>query len=611
MKKLFAIFLILTAFGITQSANASKIPDAELNIIQQAFPDAKVRFDGLVELSDGTRYIPVYPLKTEFPETNVKVSSTLPKNKNIKDKPDFFMFNTNFAFFKVKQNKDKTTIIYNDEIPVDVKMGLLPQDLLVPRGFQIPSELRIIIGDLVIPITPATEYKEVVIATGKEVKGSPRSTIIAPEAAQLSNKYFYATSFNKNALSVLNADTGKAFKQIEFASIPSDIKLAPNGKYLLLSTIKNDDVFVIDTAKAEVLKEIKVGTKPYFIAVSNSDNLAYIANRGENTISVIDLNSMQPKDAINVTGNPCYLELSADGKKLYYLDAITGTVYYLEKQDDYFAPYMAKPLFKANNISKIQLVGDRIYTLDRGSSRLEVFYMNGKPKRDNIIDVSDITKVSEDYNTDKSAVNYSYYNEDVPFADDNVKKKLTLKQKAIKLIRGLLYYKDEPEVQEQPANPDNQVQVIAVNDTKEQPEVNNKKKTAKEKFHDFLNYKADVEPLTQTEQIKLNVSKQMDFISAQSRANDFLVVNEKIYLLCSDDYVVYVYDALTNKQINSFELDKIGYYNALKVSPDKKFGMVTNISSMSLTIFDTKTDAIIQKLPLLTNVHNVVITGKN
>ena len=35
MKKLFAIFLILTAFGITQSANASKIPDAELNIIQQ------------------------------------------------------------------------------------------------------------------------------------------------------------------------------------------------------------------------------------------------------------------------------------------------------------------------------------------------------------------------------------------------------------------------------------------------------------------------------------------------------------------------------------------------------------------------------------------------
>ena len=63
MKKILALFLVLISLGgITQCANASKIPDAELNIIQKAFPDAKVRFDGLVELSDGTSYIPVYPL---------------------------------------------------------------------------------------------------------------------------------------------------------------------------------------------------------------------------------------------------------------------------------------------------------------------------------------------------------------------------------------------------------------------------------------------------------------------------------------------------------------------------------------------------------------------
>ena len=133
----------------------------------------------------------------------------------------------------------------------------------------------------------------------------------------------------------------------------------------------------------------------------------------------------------------------------------------------------------------------------------------------------------------------------------------------------------------------------------------------KQYFHEFLNYKAPVEPVPVAERIKLKIEKQMDFIKAEKRANDFLVVNDKIYILCSDDYVVYVYDALTRELINSFELEKIGYYNALKVSNDKKLGIITNISSMSLTLFDTKNDVVVQKLPLMTNVHNVVITGKN
>ncbi len=614
MKRLFALLLFLISLGITQEVFASQLPEAEVAIVKQAFPDLKVRFDGLIELSDGTKYIPVYPLKTEFPETSVKLTSTFPKNKSIKDKPDFFMFNTNFAFFKVKKEKDKTTIIYNSAIPTEVKMGLLPQDLLVPRGFQIPSELRIIIGDLIIPITPSKEYKEIVISTGKEFKNSPRATLVEQAAQQLSNKYFYATSFNKNTISILNADTGKAFKQIEFTSIPSDIKLANKGQYLLVSTLRNGNIFVIDTAKTEVLKEIKAGEKPYFIAISNTDNLAYIANRGENSISVIDLISMQPKDSIKVAGNPCYIELSSDGKKLYYLDAITGIVYYLKKEDDYFAPYTSQPLFKSNNIAKIQLVGDKIYTLNRGNNELEIFYINGKPQNENLIDISDITNINleESVNGEKSAVNYSENESETPFQEDKEKNKLSFKQKINKIVRNLLYYKDEPEIEEQPLNPENQIQVMAIKSQPEEvsAEATKKVKTAKEKLHDFLNYKAEVEPMPQTEQIKLNVEKQMDFIKAKSRANDFLVVNGKIYLLCSDDYIVYVYDETTNKQINSFELEKIGYYNALKTSSDKKIGIITNISSMALTIFDTKTDTIVQKLPLLVNVHNVVITSK-
>ncbi len=627
MKKILALLLFILILGTSQAAFASKIPDAELSLIKEAFPSASVRFDGMVELSDGTKYIPVYPLKTEFPETDVKLSATLPKDKSIKDKPDFFMFNTNFAFFKVKSEKDKTTIVYNEEIPTDVKMGLLPQDLLVPRGFQIPAQLRIIIGDLIIPIIPDKQtFKEIVISTGKEVKDSPRATVVEVTAEQLAGKYFYATSFNKNALTILNADTGKAFKQIEFTSIPSDMKLTNQGQYLLLTTIANDNLFVIDTKKADVLKEIKVGTKPSFIAVSNSENLAYIANRGESTISVVDLKTMQPKENIEVKGNPCYLELSADGTQLYYLDAISGTVYHVVRQDDPFMPYVAKPLFKANNISKIQLVGKRIYTLDRAKSILEVFHFEGKPKNEMLVDVTSIDNNKEQTLTPTvDEIKVADVQEDeileevlaeAPAEDTTAspaKEKLTFKQKTKKILRKVLYYTEDIDKEvEQPINPDNQIAVLDNYILPEEPVEETPATTKREKFkrymHTFLNYKEPKPAVSPTEQIQIKREKRMDFIEAKNRANDFLVLDEKIYLLCSDDYLVHVYDAITNEWLKSFELEKLGYYNTIKTSVDKQIGIITNISSQAITLFDTKTDAVVQQIPLYVNVHNVVIT---
>ena len=174
MKKLLALMLFIMLLGVSNVCSAAKIPEAELEVLKKEFPNMKVRFDALVELSDGTKYIPVYPIKTEFVATEIKVINTIPKNQTLKDKPDFFMFNSNFAFFQIKNEKDKTTVIYSEEIPNEVKMGLLPQDLLVPKGFQLPAQLRIIAGNLMIPVKPSTEYKEIEISTGKEIKNSPR-----------------------------------------------------------------------------------------------------------------------------------------------------------------------------------------------------------------------------------------------------------------------------------------------------------------------------------------------------------------------------------------------------------------------------------------------------
>ena len=639
MKKILAAILFLILFSVAQNAFASKIPDAELGILKETFSDVNVRFDGMVELSDGTNYIPVYPVNTKKLTEPAKIKQTIPAGKSLKDKPDFIMFNTDLALFKVIPDKDnKKTFIYTSDLPYEVKMGLMPQDLLVPQGFQIPEELKIIIGDLLIPTKPMTGFREVNIT--EDNPNMPSAKLISQAAEQFANKYFYSTNFKSNSLTILNADTGKAFKKIDFDSIPSDLKLTNNGKYLLLSTISNNRVFIIDTAKTKVLKDINTGEKPFFIAVSEAENKAYIANRGENKISVINITTMQPEQDIEVQGHPCYIATSEDGQKLYYLDSISGMVYYLEKFDNYFQPYSAKTLFRANNISKIQISEDKIYTLDRGNNKLIIFYIDGKPEdAARIIEVSDITPVTPKEVGDSLEVNtvdFNYYNKKGELPDAEVKEKLTFKQKARKAFRALLYFpEDDTKVQNQ-ENPENQIAVYTKEETsaintaltdeygvayEEEPNVTyvkkktpkkdpNRKKTFKEKWLDFLNYKSVAEPLTPMEVVKLKIDDNIDLINIQSRANDFAVVKDKIYLLCSDDYVVYVYDKNTGAQINSFELEQTGYYNSVKVSTDQSTGILTNISSDTMTIFDTEKDAVIQKLPLSTSVHNVVITGR-
>ncbi|MCQ2958549.1 MAG: hypothetical protein MJ180_06600, partial [Candidatus Gastranaerophilales bacterium] len=183
-------------------------------------------------------------------------------------------------------------------------------------------------------------------------------------------------------------------------------------------------------------------------------------------------------------------------------------------------------------------------------------------------------------------------------------------------MRDLLYYNTPGEDEENQQEADKIANGVEVLDTSvsaskpEEPVDPNHIKTAKDHFHDFLNYKKVEEPLTVAETVQLKVENQMDFVKLNNRANDFLIIGGKLYLLCADDYVVYVFDTETNKKIAYFELPKKGYYNSIKSSKDNTTGIITNISTKELLLFDTAQDKIIQKLPLTVNVHNVVITGR-
>ena len=632
MQKIIIKFLVLIlGFTCISAVNASEIPKAERAVLEKTFPGMKVRFDGMIELKDGTKYIPVYPIRTNLIENEPKVIKTVPANKKLSTKPDFFMFDTNFAFFKVISKNGVTTIVSGSAIPQEIKMGLLPQDLLVPVGFQIPSEYRIMIGDLVIPMTPSEEYKEIYVSK-TEIKNPTVTT-----NKNLSGKIFYATSFNTQSLMALNASNGQLYKKIDFSSIPSDFKIVRNGHYILLTTTSKPKLYIIDANKCEVLKEIDVGNKPSGIAISEVDGVAYVANKQDGTISVIDLKDMSVKETIDVLGNPSFLTLSYNEKQLYYLDGTTGTVYALVNTPNYFTPYVSSPLFKSNNINQIQFFDNKLYTFNRSSNELEVFYTEGTSKQKELLK---LTYLQEEENE-----KLRHEEKKINLFDKN----LTKKEK-YNLVLDKLLRRNEEEVSQKHTPIYEEIRVLqnenlkvehqqfAIEDTdsfvkrqlqqdeilsnEEQEKISvvqsvqdkntaklSKKEKFKEKFIDFITYKQDTKQ-PEKEEIVRKRNEKMDFANLPDKTNAFLVLNNKIYVLASDQYKIFVLND-DYEAVKTIDLEKLGYYNNMSLSSDKKQVFVTNISSKEINVVDVNSDKIIQKLPLSTNVHKVIVFDKD
>ena len=88
---------------------------------------------------------------------------------------------------------------------------------------------------------------------------------------------------------------------------------------LLLATLEgSNSVAVINTRTLQVEQNIRIGSRPTGMALSNDGNTLYVANSGSNYIGVIDLESMQAKPRIFVKSPPTDVEVAADGS-LYVL----------------------------------------------------------------------------------------------------------------------------------------------------------------------------------------------------------------------------------------------------------------------------------------------------
>ena len=143
----FLILLAVIMLGCLNSY-AAKIPEEVENYILKEIPNTDIRFDGVIIFPDNTLYLPVFP--SLFSDVNaLKIKQTYPENRSLRQEPDIVIFNNDFVLLRVlSDGQGHRTVLHQVTPPLQVRTGLLPQDMLVPSGLMIPENIKGIIGNL-------------------------------------------------------------------------------------------------------------------------------------------------------------------------------------------------------------------------------------------------------------------------------------------------------------------------------------------------------------------------------------------------------------------------------------------------------------------------------
>ncbi len=374
MKKLLGIVLGL-CLAVT-SAFAANFPQEFQSYLKKNISGIDIRFDGMIICPDGVMYLPLYPASMKKPE-KIEVAETYPKNTALSARPDVIIFNNDYVLMKLMPTKEgKKTVMRFDKPPVVVKTGLLPQDMLVPKGLIIPENIKGIIGNLNIELSPEIDIKvkpnSLLSARTSDSNRNMKKLSNVATVSQLKDKSLYMVSAYTKNIAVINGEQLRAEYALAQTSTPIDAKLTKDNKFLLVTAYDSTLVNVISLADDRIIKQLDLTYQGGEILMDYSTNKAYITCPSASVIYVLDVDKMTLTKRIKVNGR-CEKPVIYNNK-LVYLDKLSDTVWSVELGGN----YQLKNFGKFPNISKILYENNNIFLSSRTKNRVAVLNYDTK-----------------------------------------------------------------------------------------------------------------------------------------------------------------------------------------------------------------------------------------
>jgi len=111
---------------------------------------------------------------------------------------------------------------------------------------------------------------------------------------------------------------------VKVGSRPFGVTLSEDGARAYTANVGSNDVTVIDVAHASVIGSVRVGERPYAVALANGR--AFVSDQYAATVSVFDTESLANLSTIAVGDYPEGIDTASDGRSVLVVNWESNTV---------------------------------------------------------------------------------------------------------------------------------------------------------------------------------------------------------------------------------------------------------------------------------------------
>ncbi len=370
-KKIISGLFILGFFLFTK-ADASKLPDDVWKYVKSNLPEANQRFDSVVTLKNGTMYIPLYPPALSEVE-KIQIEYTYPAGMTFKQQPEVVLLNNGYAFLKVfKDSKGDYTLTKKDDLPIKIRLGLMPQDMLTPIGLKMPESLKLTLGDLLIP----SKDESALTRLDENQKNAFSPTVKKDEfvpSAEFKGKKIFINPKNSKFLEVFDNTSTNPLYELKLSAMPLKIIKSASDDTALVLYWGLKDADIINLKEENIIAKIQLGHIVNDAVLNRKENKIYVASSENSSIFVIDMSSAQLSKVIKLDQRPSKISYSEVDDTISFYDEYLSKVFNVTKTSD---EYLVKLAGDVKNLSGLMSDVANIYAISRTENTIKVFDKN-------------------------------------------------------------------------------------------------------------------------------------------------------------------------------------------------------------------------------------------
>src|SRR5439155_2477337 len=175
---------------------------------------------------------------------------------------------------------------------------------------------------------PTLQWLALLVSVGILAVASPLVAAWSAPGPTIPDPTIYVTNQLDNTLSVIDGSNYKVVATVPVGTSPAGVAVSPDGRYAYIAEGGDDAVSVFDIGTRTIATTVALpaGSSPRGVALSPGGEFLYVADGGSNRVSVVDTRTTRVVASVPVGTQPVSVAVTRDGGSAYVADAGSGDV---------------------------------------------------------------------------------------------------------------------------------------------------------------------------------------------------------------------------------------------------------------------------------------------